>query len=112
MGRQERLDPCQICENPLTKKGGLCPPVLDRKAHKYGEALADFEEFERYEIGGKQLPAGLYSYYVGDTLVDMLRLMDSSGSRTVSYTAKFIHGKGDATLAALDAAVRGFRAKE
>ena len=58
------------------------------------------------------LPAGLYSYYVGDTLVDMLRLMDSSGSRTVSYTAKFIHGEGDATLAALDAAIRGFRAED
>lgn len=78
---------------------------------KYGEALADFKEIERYEIGGKQLPAGLYSYYVGDTLVDMLRLMDSTGSRTVSYTAKFIHGEGDATLAALDAAIRGFRAE-
>ncbi len=78
---------------------------------KYGEALADFEEIKRYEIGGKQLPAGLYSYYVGDTLVDMLRLMDSTGDRTVSYTAKFIHGQGDATLAALDAAIRGFKAE-
>ena len=79
--------------------------------NKYGEALADVQEIERYEIGGKQLPAGLYSYYVGDTLVDMLRLMDSSGSRTVSYTAKFIHGEGDATMAALDTAIRGFRAE-
>ena len=80
--------------------------------NKYGEALADVQEIERYEIGGKQLPAGLYSYYVGDTLVDMLRLMDSSGSRTVSYTAKFIHGEGDATMAALDAAIRGFKAED
>jgi len=80
--------------------------------NKYGEALADVEEIERYEIGGKQLPAGLYSYYVGDTLVDMLRLMDSTGSRTVSYTAKFIHGEGDATMVALDAAIRGFRAED
>lgn len=79
--------------------------------NKYGEALADVQEIERYEIGGKQLPAGLYSYYVGDTLVDMLRLMDSTGSRTVSYTAKFIHGEGEATMAALDAAIRGFRAE-
>lgn len=78
---------------------------------KYGEALADFEEIKGYEIGGKRLPAGLYSYYVGDTLVDMLRLMDSTGDRTVSYTAKFIHGQGDVTLAALDAAIRGFRAE-
>ena len=80
--------------------------------NKYGEALAGVEEIERYEIGGKQLPAGLYSYYVGDTLVDMLRLMDSTGSRTVSYTAKFIHGEGEATMAALDAAIRGFRAED
>ena len=77
---------------------------------KYGEALADFAEVEDYEIAGRQLPAGLYSYYVGDTLVDMVRLMDSSGSQTVSYTAKYIHGEGDATLAALDAAIRNFRA--
>jgi hypothetical protein len=78
---------------------------------KYGQALESFEEIEGYEIGGKTLPAGRYSYYVGDTLVDMLRLMDSTGSRTVSYTAKFIHGDGDATLAALDAAIRGFKEK-
>jgi len=79
---------------------------------KYGQALASFEEIEGYEIGGKTLPAGLYSYYVGDTLVDMLRLMDSSGSRTVSYTAKFVHGDGDDTLAALDLAIRNFRAED
>lgn len=76
---------------------------------KYGDALASFEEVRSYETGGKQLPAGLYSYYVGDTLVDMIRLMDSTGNRTVSYTAKFIHGEGEATLAALDAAIRNFR---
>lgn len=76
---------------------------------KYGDALAEFEEIEAYEIGGKQLPAGRYSYYVQDTLVDMLRLMDSTGDRTVSYTAKFIHGEGDATLAALDTAIRNFK---
>lgn len=79
---------------------------------KYGDALASFEEVRSYETGGKQLPAGLYSYYVGDTLVDMIRLMDSTGTRTVSYTAKFIHGEGEATLAALDAAVRNFRAED
>jgi hypothetical protein len=79
---------------------------------KYGKALESFEEIEDYEIGGKTLPAGRYSYYVGDTLVDMLRLMDSTGSRTVSYTAKFIHGDGDATLAALDTAIRYFRAED
>lgn len=79
---------------------------------KYGQALESFEEIEGYEIGGKALPAGRYSYYVGDTLVDMLRLMDSTGSRTVSYTAKFIHGDGEATLAALDAAIRNFRAED
>ena len=78
---------------------------------KYGDALVSFEEVRSYEIGGKQLPEGLYSYYVGDTLVDMIRLMDSTGSRTVSYTAKYIHGEGDATLDALDTAIRGFRAE-
>jgi hypothetical protein len=42
----------------------------------------------------------------------MIRLMDSTGNRTVSYTAKFIHGEDEATLAALDAAVRNFRAED
>lgn len=77
---------------------------------KYGDDLADYEEIEAYEIGGKALPAGRYSYYVQGHLVDMLRLMDSTGNRTVSYTAKYLHGEGDATLAALDAAIRNFRA--
>lgn len=76
---------------------------------QYGDRLMGYVEYEVYEIGGKQLPAGLYTYKVGDYVVDMLRLFDSTGSQTISYTAKYIQGQGDETLAALDAAIRGYK---
>ena len=38
----------------------------------------------------------------------MLRILDSTGESTVSYTAKYVQGRGDATLEALDLAVSGF----
>ena len=76
---------------------------------QYGDDLISFEEKESYEIGGKTLPAGIYTYKLGDYTIEMVRLFDSTGSRTVSYTAKYVKGKGDATLKALDDAVRYFR---
>ncbi len=77
--------------------------------NQYGEDLVEYTEYEAYDIGGKALPAGLYTYRLQGYLIDLLRLYDSTGDRTVAYTAKYILGEGDATLAALDAAVRGFR---
>lgn len=76
---------------------------------QYGDDLISFEEKESYEIGGKTLPAGIYTYKLGDYTIEMVRLFDSTGSRTVSYTAKYVKGKGDATLEALDDAIRYFR---
>lgn len=76
---------------------------------QYGDDLVAYVEYETYDIGGKQLPAGLYTYRLQGYLIDMLRLYDSTGSQTVSYTAKYVSGEGDATLAALDTAIRGFR---
>ena len=78
---------------------------------QYGADLLDCEEIEDYDIGGKTLPAGLYTYRVQSATVQMLRLYDSTGPQTVAYTAKYIQGRGDATLAALDAAIRGFERK-
>jgi len=77
---------------------------------QYGEDLVSFVEYEFYDIGGKQLPAGLYTYRLQGHQIDMLRVYDSTGDRTVAYTCKYIQGQGEATLAALDAAVRNFEA--
>jgi len=77
---------------------------------QYGDDLVSYVEYEVYEIGGKQLPAGLYTYRLQGYLIDLLRVYDSTGDRTVAYTAKYIKERGDATLAALDTAIRCFQA--
>ncbi len=78
---------------------------------KYGDALEAADEYEELDAGGKKIPAGVYSYYVQDKLVIMIRLYDSTGDRTVAYTAKFLDGEGDATLDALEAAIHTFEAE-
>lgn len=82
-----------------------------RIQEKYGDDLVGYVEYEFYDIGGKSLPAGLYTYKVQGHVVDMLRIYDSTGEHTVTYTAKYEQGMGDATLAALDTAIRGFQAE-
>ena len=78
---------------------------------KYDSDLVEYTEYEEYEIGGRKLPAGLYTYRLQGYQVDMLRIYDSTGKRTVSYTAKYIQGHGEETLKALDNAVRTFKAE-
>ena len=77
----------------------------------YGSDLVSYTEYEDYEIGGRKLPAGLYTYRLQGYLVDMLRIYDSTEKRTVAYTAKYIQGQGEETLKALDNAVRSFKAE-
>ena len=76
---------------------------------QYGDKLLSVEEIEAYSVGGKTLPAGLYTYRLQDYTIEMLRIIDSTGKHTVGYTAKYVRGRGDATLAALDTAVSGFQ---
>lgn len=76
---------------------------------QYGEDFVSCSEYERFLIGGKSLPAARYTYRVQGKTVHMLRVMDSTGRRTVVYTAKFLDGEGADTMAALDAAVSTFQ---
>lgn len=78
---------------------------------QYGDDLVDYLEFESFEIGGKQLPGGVYTYRLQGHVIDMLRLFDSTGDTTVSFSAKYEHDNGGDTLAALDAAIRGYKAE-
>ena len=73
---------------------------------KYGDDLAAYVEYEYYEVGGKQLPAGKYTYRVENTLVDALRIIESTPQGTVIYTAKYVNGDDAETLAVLDDVVR------
>ena len=80
-------------------------------AQKYGSDLIYSQEIEAYAVGGKTLPAGVYTYSVQGTNVEMVRIYDSTGDRTVIYTAKYLQqGEAAPTLSALNNAVRYFRA--
>ena len=76
---------------------------------EYGDDFVSFEEYERYEVGGRQLPAALYTYRVQNHTVNMLRVYDNTFGQTVSFTAKFLQENADATLAALDTAVANYQ---
>ena len=77
--------------------------------NSYGADLISYEEIEDYEIGGKILPAGFYVYRLQDYIIEMIRIYDSTGSRTAAFTAKYIQGRGEETLKALDTAIRYFQ---
>lgn len=81
------------------------PRIID----KYGEDLIEYTEYDDYTVGGKELPAGVYTYRVGDYIVDMVKIFDAVDGHTVTYTAKYLKDMEDATLEALDLAVASFQ---
>ena len=72
----------------------------------YGDDLVGAVEYEYYDIGGKQLPAGMYMYRLQGYIICALRVYESTPQGTVCYTAKYVQGDDAETLAALDDAVR------
>ena len=76
---------------------------------QYGDDLVAYTEFEHYNIGGRDLAAGLYTYRLQGYLIDMVRAYDVQERHTVVFTAKYIRGRGADTLAALEQAVRSYR---
>lgn len=65
-----------------------------------------------WEIGGKQLLGARYMYHLGEYLIYHIQLIEIRDGGDVEYTAKYIDGKGEGTLAALDAAVRFYKEDE
>ena len=76
---------------------------------KYGDDLVSVTEFDEYTLGGRPVSAALYTYKLQGYLIDMIRAYENINGHTVIYTAKHIQGQGEATLAALDAAVQNYR---
>ena len=76
---------------------------------KYGDDLVSVTGFDEYTLCGRPVSAALYTYKLQGYLIDMIRAYENVNGHTVTYTAKYIQGQGEATLAALDAAVQNYR---
>ena len=77
---------------------------------KYGDDyLGMFDEAGTWEIGGKQVLGARFKYRIGEYTVVHLQLIEVREAGDVEYTAKYIEGEDEATLAALNEAVRNYR---
>ena len=76
---------------------------------QYGENLISHEEFREYTLGGRIMPAAIYSYNLQGYTIEMIRAYDTQAGHTVIFTAKYVQGQGDATLKALDTAARYYQ---
>ena len=77
--------------------------------NKYGDGFLGMNPAKTWEIGGKELLGARYMFKVGEYTVVQLQLIEIRDAGDVEYTAKYVDGKDEATLAALDTAVRYFR---
>ena len=77
----------------------------------YGSRLVSTMILEYQEIGGRKLPAASYTYNTDGGRLTMMRLIEPHDGFTVEYTAKFTADTEEATMEALDAAVRYFQAE-
>ena len=92
------LDPVEYIEEMFT------PHIIDQ----YGPNLISYDEYDNYAIGGKQVAAGIYSYFLQGYIIDLIRVYDVIDGRGVSFTAKYIQDEREATLNALDLAVSSY----
>lgn len=84
--------------------------VREYMENSYGSNMIGTNPCKTQEIGGKKLYAARYYYKVQNTRVCLMRLVEVREDGDVEYTAKYVDGKGDATLAALEEAVRYYQA--
>ena len=92
------LDPVEYIEEMFT------PHIIEQ----YGSDLISYDEYDHYAIGGKQVAAGIYSYFLQGYIIDLVRIYDVIDGRGVSFTAKYIQDERETTLNALDLAVSSF----
>ena len=76
---------------------------------QYGDDLVSVAEYDPFTIGGREMPAAVYTYRLQGYLIDMVRAFDTQDGHTVYFTAKYIQGRGEETLKALDLAVESYR---
>ena len=76
---------------------------------QYGDDLISVEEHVHYTLGGRDMPAAIYTYRLQGYTVIMIRAWDTQDGHTVVFTAKYVKGEGEKTLQALEDAVRNYR---
>ena len=84
--------------------------VREYMENSYGSNMIGTNPCKTQEIGGKKLYAARYYYKVQNTRVCLMRLVEVREDGDVEYTAKYVDGKGDETLAALEIAVQYYQA--
>lgn len=88
----------------------LSETFTPRMREEWGDRMHGIVEYAAYEIGGKKLPAVFYLFNnANDVTLEMLRLYDIIGDRVAIYEAKYVQGKGEETMNALDKAIRYFK---
>ena len=92
------LDPVEYIEEMFT------PHIVEQ----YGPDLISYDTYDHFAIGGKQVAAGIYSYFLQGYIIDLVRIYDVIDGRGVSFTAKYIQDEREATLNALDLVVASF----
>ena len=77
---------------------------------QYGSNLVGITQHEYYEAGGKRLLATSYIYKGSSgAAINQIHLVEVRADGDVEYTARFLNSQREATLAALDAAVRYYQ---
>jgi len=78
----------------------------------YGDKMIGTNPCREYEVGGKKLLGARYLYQVQDYTLCLLRLIEVREDGDVEYSAKYIDGKGEATLFVLETAIQYYEVQE
>ena len=75
---------------------------------KYGDSFLGMNPAKIWEVGGKELIGARYMYKVEDTTVVLVKLLDIRDAGDVEYTIKYVDGKEDTVMPAVEEAVRSY----
>lgn len=77
---------------------------------QYGDRLVAVSKLSDYEIGGKSLPAAVFTYKTtSGYLVNQINLVEARDDGDVVFQARYPNGDDEETLNALDAAIRYYQ---